>query len=101
MPRYVSFLRGINLGGRRVKMDQLRALFEALKFSDVSTFIASGNVLFGAPSLDAGSLEGQIEHHLEQSLGYPVDTFLRTPSELAAIAAHRPYTDAELAASAH
>jgi len=46
MPRCVAFLRAINVGGRTVKMDYLRSLFEDLGFADVETFIASGNVVF-------------------------------------------------------
>jgi uncharacterized protein (DUF1697 family) len=44
--RYVAFLRGINVGGHRVKMEHLRDLFTALRFSQVATFIASGNVIY-------------------------------------------------------
>jgi uncharacterized protein (DUF1697 family) len=101
MPRYVSFLRGINLGGRRVTMDRLRELFEALKFSGVSTFIASGNVIFDTPAADAAALEARIERHLERSLGYEVATFLRSLPELMAVAAHRPFDDSELQAAPH
>ena len=43
MPRYAAFLRGINVGGHRVKNTELRALFEAMGFADVHTFRASGN----------------------------------------------------------
>ena len=46
MTRYIAFLRAINVGGHVVKMDALRRLFESLGFSNVETFIASGNVLF-------------------------------------------------------
>ena len=48
MDRYVAFLRGMNLGNRRIKNDELRAEFEALGFEDVATFRASGNVIFAA-----------------------------------------------------
>ena len=41
MPKYVAFLRAVNVGGHTVKMDYLRSLFEALGFSNVETFIAS------------------------------------------------------------
>ena len=45
--RYVALLRGINVGGKTlIKMADLRACFEQLGFDDVSTYIASGNVLF-------------------------------------------------------
>lgn len=72
-------------------MDRLRALFEELGFSDVASFLASGNVVFDATDMDEASLERQIECHLEPSLGYEVPTFIRTLPELAAIAAHRPF----------
>jgi hypothetical protein len=48
--RYVVFLRAINVGGRRIKMDHLRRLFEALGFFNVKTFTASGNVIFDSPA---------------------------------------------------
>jgi uncharacterized protein (DUF1697 family) len=91
--RYVAFLRAINVGGHTVKMDRLRAEFEALRFRDVSTFIASGNVLFSAPSLDRADLEARIERRLEKTLGYAVATFLRTPEELAALVQDEPFQD--------
>ena len=91
MARYIAFLRAINVGGRTVKMDRLRELFEAMKFTDVSTFIASGNVVFNAPGKDPVVLETRIEKHLQQSLGYEVATFLRTPSELATMATFEPF----------
>lgn len=98
MPQYIAFLRGINLGKRRPKMEDLRGLFEQLKFTDVSTFIASGNVIFDAKAKDAAKLERQIEEHLKVALGYQVDTFLRTRAELAAVAAHEPFPASEMAA---
>jgi uncharacterized protein (DUF1697 family) len=67
-------------------MDRLRALFEELAFRDVSTFIASGNVIFSTDSIDRGGLRDVIQGHLEGALGYDVATFLRTPAELAEIA---------------
>ena len=90
MPQYIAFLRGINVGGHRVKMDRLRALFEEMGFADVSTFIASGNVIFSAKSNDVASLSARIEQCLAERLGYDVATFIRTPTELEAIAAFEP-----------
>ncbi len=93
MPRYVAFLRAINVGGHVVKMDHLRALFEAMKVERVETFIASGNVLFDARTGDAAALERRIEKHLERALGYEVLTFVRSPAEIAAAAAYEPFGD--------
>jgi uncharacterized protein (DUF1697 family) len=96
MPKYVAFLRAINVGGHTVKMDELRRLFEALGFSNVETFIASGNVVFDANSKNTKALEQKIESHLKQSLGYEVVTFVRTLAEVADIAAYKPFADSKL-----
>ncbi len=90
MPRYFTFLRGINVGGHRIKMDRLRELFEALGFEQVETFIASGNVIFSSPSRDVHAMEERIAHHLEEALGYEVTTLIRSQSELDSIAAFEP-----------
>jgi len=96
MPRYVAFLRGINLGKRRIKMDRLRALFEELGFENVETFIASGNVFFESKVRDDLKLALQIERHLAKSLGYEADTFVRTIDEISAIVAFRPFSKTDL-----
>jgi uncharacterized protein (DUF1697 family) len=72
-------------------MEQLRRLFTALGFSEVETFIASGNVIFVSAATDVRALERKIEAHLEQSLGYVVATFVRSLEELSAIARHEPF----------
>lgn len=90
MPRYIAFLRAINVGGNTVKMDALCAPFEAAGFEEVKSFIASGNVIFEAERGTPASLEKKIESALADALGYRVDTFLRTPVELAAIAQCSP-----------
>ena len=94
MPRHIAFLRAINVGGHTVKMDRLRALFEALGHANVETFIASGNVIFESRARNALTLERQIEQHLRDALGYEVATFLRSPAELAAVAAYEPFPSA-------
>ncbi len=90
MTRYIAFLRAINVGGHNVTMEALRALFASLGFSAVETFIASGNVIFQSDSADPFALESRIEGHLLEALGYEVATFLRTPAEVAAVAACKP-----------
>ena len=96
MTRYVVFLRAINVGGRRVKMAHLRKLFEALGFSNVETYIASGNVIFGSPAEDTRKQEQRIEDHLRESLGYEVATFVRSATELADISRHQPFAPSDL-----
>lgn len=96
MPRFVAFLRAINVGGHTVRMERLRGFFESLGLTSVETFIASGNVAFETGTRSAASLEKRIQERLRDELGYEVATFIRTPSELAAIVAHRPFKRAEL-----
>ena len=101
MPKYVAFLRAINVGGHTVKMDYLRSLFAALGFTNVETFIASGNVIFDSPSKSTKALEKKIEASLHQTLGYAVAAFIRSTSELADVASYEPFSDAELNAPGH
>ncbi len=91
--RYIAFLRGINVGGHNVKMERLRALFAETGFSDVATFIASGNVIFTAPDADERELKARIEAYLEEALGYPTPTLIRTVDEVTAVAAYQPFPD--------
>ena len=91
MARYVAFLRGMNLGKRRIKNEELRAEFEALGFEDVATFRASGNVIFSVGRSGEAALVEKIEKGLGEALGYEVTTFLRSIAEVAAIAAQEPF----------
>jgi uncharacterized protein (DUF1697 family) len=89
--RYVALLRAINVGGHVVKMDVLRKHFTRLGLNNVETFIASGNVLFDAPGAKPRELEERIAMELERVLGYPVATFVRSPSDLASVVEHEPF----------
>ena len=100
MPRHIAFLRGINVGGHNVKMQELRRLFESLGFEGVETVIASGNVVFESPDGGGRKLEQRIEACLAEGLGYEVATFLRTAPELAAVARQQPFAPAGLAPGA-
>jgi uncharacterized protein (DUF1697 family) len=96
MERYVAFLRAINVGGHTVKMDHLRGLFGEMGLSDVSTVIASGNVIFHTRRKSVQQLEEQIQHHLREALGYDVAAFVRSVPELAALARYEPFPRADL-----
>jgi uncharacterized protein (DUF1697 family) len=93
---FIALLRAINVGGRTVKMERLRGLFEQAGYREVETFIASGNVIFRSPIEETRALEQQIEAHLAASLGFQVATFVRTAAELAAIAAAIPFPKDEI-----
>jgi uncharacterized protein (DUF1697 family) len=97
MPKFVAFLRALNVGGNHVvTMEALRGHFEALGFKSVETFIASGNVIFTSPAKDFAVLQKKIEHRLRTSLGYEVSVFIRTETEVAAIARYQPFKQSQL-----
>src|SRR5579864_4267617 len=70
MVKYAAFLRGINIGGRRVKMTALQKAFESLGFTDVKTYIASGNVVFAARVQSGAALRTKIEQKLRTQFGF-------------------------------
>lgn len=88
----VAFLRAINVGNRRVKMPALQAAVEAAGVDDVSTYIASGNVLFRSP-LGRAKLEPQIEAALADALGFESEAFVRTAAQIQATVDRRPFGD--------
>lgn len=94
--RYIAFLRAINVGGNTiVKMDALRGQFEALGYTNVQTYIQTGNVIFESDEKDTSVLEGQIERQLEKGLGKSIQLFVRTMRELEAIAKKPPFDPKE------
>lgn len=99
MPRCIAFLRAVNVGGRFIKMEALRAAFEGMGLAKVETFIASGNVIFETRARDLAALERKIESRLQASFSFEIHTFIRTENELAAIVAHQAFDAAELAAA--
>lgn len=100
MPRYAAFLRGMNLGRRRIQNADLARHVSALGFAEVATFRASGNVVFSAHDgkpIDA--LAQRLEAGLTAALAYDVPVFARDAEQMRAIAAHAPFAPGELATS--
>jgi uncharacterized protein (DUF1697 family) len=89
---HVAFLRAINTGGRRIANDELTAAVEAIGFTDVSVYQASGNVLIAGEPSSAGDLIAErIAEGLLGSLGYEVPTIVRSSSEVSALANATPF----------
>lgn len=91
MARYLAFLRAINVGGRVVKMEALRSVFEEMKLQNVATYIASGNVIFETRQMKTDALESRIERALQEALGFEVATMVRTEAEVALAAEYEPF----------
>jgi uncharacterized protein (DUF1697 family) len=88
----ISMLRSVNLASHnRLKMDALRAFYESLGFSDVRTYIQSGNVVFKTKSQDLTRLSRRIEDELERHFGFCTAVILRTPADLKDVLARNPF----------
>src|SRR3954469_1881744 len=84
--RYVALLRGINVGGKSlIKMADLKVCFESLGLDDVTTYIASGNVLFDTGEKDPVALGARIESAIEERFGLPVRVVVLDRSSYARI----------------
>lgn len=93
MTVYISILRGINVGGHnKVRMEDLKALYESLGFSDVTTYIQSGNVIFKTDQDQSVTLIAQnIEKAIEDKYHFFVPVILRSVSEMQSIIALNPF----------
>ncbi|HEX9481295.1 MAG TPA: DUF1697 domain-containing protein [Solirubrobacteraceae bacterium] len=91
MPDHVAFLKGMNLGRRRITNADLSAAVEGLGFEDVQTFRASGNVAFKAGRRSDVALQSLLEDGLRDKLGYGVPAFIRSAAELRGIVAADPF----------
>ncbi len=92
MPDHAAFLKGINLGRRRLTNDELTAHVESLGLRGAATFRASGNVVFSDPrGRGESELAALLEGGLERLLGYEVSTFIRSGPELLEIAGAEPF----------
>jgi len=99
MARYAAFLRGMNLGGRRITNRDLAAAVSGLGYEEVETFRASGNVIFAADRGGKAAIASRLESGLGDALGYEVPVFLRSAAEVRAIAAREPFHPDAVSAS--
>jgi uncharacterized protein (DUF1697 family) len=90
---YVAFLRGVNLGpNNKISMPALRAMAEDLGYTDVATYINSGNLIISSPK-KAATVEREIAKAIKDTFGRPIDVAVRTPAQLEKLLAENPYPD--------
>lgn len=88
---YLALLRGINVGGKNIiKMADLKSAFEEMGFSDVKTYIQSGNVIFNSERKNKAELTDEIERNLSEKFSYNSIIVLLTKEELEAQLASAP-----------
>ncbi|WP_233888842.1 DUF1697 domain-containing protein [Paraburkholderia flagellata] len=91
MPVYIALLRAVNVGGTgKLPMSELRDMCEALGFTHVRTYIASGNVVFESRLAEA-TVKKKLEENLDAYAGKPVGVVVRTATELAAVQQDNPF----------
>jgi len=89
---FAALLRAINVGGTgKLLMTDLVKVCEKAGFTDVKTYIQSGNVVFNAKGT-AAKVQATLEKAIAVKVGKPVGVFLRTANELDAVLADNPYT---------
>src|ERR1035437_5125901 len=92
--RYIAFLRGINVSGRKlIKMDALKQHFELPGFKNIVTYIQSGNVLFDTQETEEAKLRTKIEKQLALKLGYEVPAILRSTADIKSAINNNPFRD--------
>lgn len=85
-------LRGINVSGhKRIRMQDLKALYESIGFINVTTYVQSGNAVFDSRSADAKKIAASIEAKIDQSFGYAVSVFVRTKNDFHLIIENNPF----------
>ncbi len=88
----ISMLRGVNVGGHnKIKMEELRKVYESLKLRDCQTYVQSGNVVFRTEERDLGALRERIEKKIESRFGFRPDVIVRTSDELRDAIARNPF----------
>jgi uncharacterized protein (DUF1697 family) len=90
MTRRVALLRAVNVGGRKLPMAELRALCEKLGWSDVATYVQSGNVVFSAAG-NSAELEEALEAAIAGRFGFEAPAFVRTSAEWKSYASANPF----------
>jgi len=87
---YVALLRAVNVGGRLLKMNDLKRIAGELGFDRVRTLIASGNLLFNSDK-DERAVKSALELALSTHMGSSVDVMIRSAAEMAAVVAASPF----------
>lgn len=95
MTTYISILRGINVGGqKKIRMEDLKALYESLNFNDVITYIQSGNVIFKTvEKITSTDLQNTIEEAIQNKYGFHVPVIVKTVEEIQHTIKNNPFIE--------
>ena len=91
MLKYISLIRGINVGGKTLKMDRLKSIYESLSLHDIKTYIQSGNVLFNSDIKNIYKIKTQLEDEINKQTNLSVSVIMRTQKDLKKILNGNPF----------
>jgi len=92
MTKFIALLRGINVNGqKKIKMPDLKLLFEEMGFQDVETYIQSGNVIFSSKEKSSEKLELKISSAIKRKFGFEVQVMVLTPEEIEYVLKNNPF----------
>jgi uncharacterized protein (DUF1697 family) len=88
----VSMLRGVNLGPHhRMRMADLKAVYESLGLTEVETYIQSGNVVFRSAARKPAAVSAQIEAAIRKRFGFEAPVVVRSAAEMRSVVARNPF----------
>ena len=92
MQTYIALLRGINVSGqKKIKMAELKESLETLSFTDIVTYIQSGNIVFKSADNSVENLEKKIHKKILNDFGFEVPVLVKTPKELTYAIHNNPF----------
>lgn len=96
MQTYISLLRGINVSGqKKIRMADLRNLYETLGLINVQSYLQSGNVVFDSDEKEIGKLKDAIEAQIESTYGFSVPVLIRTGDDFKRVIQEHPFAQEE------
>jgi uncharacterized protein (DUF1697 family) len=95
MARLIALLRAVNVGNRKLPMAELRALCSELGWTEVETYIQSGNILFRSPG-KAEAIEAALEEAIAKRFGFDSPVMVRTHAQWMDLAAANPFPKAAI-----
>lgn len=93
--QYIIFLRGINVGGRNLKMDELKSCFEKNGYSNVQTILQTGNIILTANEKNPDALTKKTETLLEKTFHYPAKVIVILPEHLKQVLKANPFNEVD------
>lgn len=96
MNTYISMLRGINVSGqKKIRMADLKSLYESLGLGNVQTYVQSGNVVFDSDEQDRDKLRNSIETQIEKQFGFSVPVLIRIAADFKRVIENHPFAHEE------